>query len=348
MVTQLYTFIPLVTATAVVSVLLWGLYWLLLSKHQHLSSDQKLPRQLVLLFATIAGVVAIVLVLPVSESSRNQVIGLIGVLISGVIAFSSTTIVSNFMAGLVLRINKPFRIGDFIRVNGHAGRVAEMGLLDTEIQTETRELIAIANSVLISDPVSVVRSSGAIISVELSLGYEIHHSIIEKHLIDAAKACELEEPFVQVIGLGDFSVSYRLAGLLTDVKSMLSARSKLHKAVLDHLHQANIEIVSPGFINQRPQPAGSVMIPAPPQQVSPSKEDATPEAILFDKANEAEEKDREKADIEQQIIELQVEIDATEGEQKATLKDQIEQLKVKLTALQGQQNDVASQDNLKE
>ena len=119
--------------------------------------------------------------MPLSEAIQNQILALIGILLSGVIAFSSTTIVSNVMAGLVLRFNKPFRLGDFVRVNGFSGRVAEMGLLETEIQTETRELIAFANTILINSPVTVVRSSGAIVSVELSLGYEIHHSITLRH-----------------------------------------------------------------------------------------------------------------------------------------------------------------------
>ena len=55
-----------------------------------------------------------------------------------------------------------FRSGDFIRVKEYFGRVTERGLLDTEIQTETRELISIPNAFLISNPVQVIRSSGTI------------------------------------------------------------------------------------------------------------------------------------------------------------------------------------------
>jgi len=41
---------------------------------------------------TLAGVLAIALALPVSESSRNQIIGLIGLVISGIFAFSSSSV----------------------------------------------------------------------------------------------------------------------------------------------------------------------------------------------------------------------------------------------------------------
>ena len=228
----LMPFIPLVLAIVLVVLGLGALHYVLLARQSHLTSEEKLPRQVTLLVLTIIGLVVISMALPVNESTRNQVIALIGVLLSGVIAFSSTTMVGNLMAGLVLRVNKPFKVGDFIRVEDYSGRVAEMGLLDTEIQTETRELIAFSNTLMVNTPVRVTRASGAIVSVDLSLGYDIHHSEVEKHLLTAAANAELEDPFVQVISLGDFSVSYRVAGLLKEVKSMLSARSRLHKSCL--------------------------------------------------------------------------------------------------------------------
>ena len=331
-------FWPLLVSLVLVTFFLSLLNWLLLKRHSHLNGEQKLPRQLTMLVANIVGIITIVLTLPVSEAIQNQILALIGILLSGMVAFSSTSIMTNVMAGLVLRFNKPFRVGDFVRVNGFSGRVAEMGLLDTEIQTETRELISFANSVLVNSPLTVVRSSGAIISVELSLGYEVHHSKVEKHLLSAASHCGLEDSFVQVIGLGDYAVSYRVAGLLTDVKSMLSARSKLHKAVLDSLHQAGIEIVSPAFTNTRPQEPGIVMIPAAPRTTkSANHEDSRPEAVIFDKAEEAEAIQQDRVALEEQLATLQTAIKDAEAEEKNLLKEQLNFTKTKLDALNNTQ-----------
>ncbi|MED5521277.1 MAG: mechanosensitive ion channel domain-containing protein, partial [Pseudomonadota bacterium] len=126
----LFPFVPLLVAIVLVISALIALHYLLLAKQSHLTSEQKLPRQVGMLVLTIIGAVVIAMTLPVSESTRNQVIALIGVLISGVIAFSSTTMVGNLMAGIVLRVNRPFKVGDFIKVEGYSGRVTEMGLLD--------------------------------------------------------------------------------------------------------------------------------------------------------------------------------------------------------------------------
>lgn len=71
------------------------------------------------------------------------------------LAFSSTTMFSNIIAGNMMRFTRPFITGDFIRVNDYAGRVTERGLFDCEIQTENRELIVIPNNFLINNPVTV-------------------------------------------------------------------------------------------------------------------------------------------------------------------------------------------------
>ena len=316
----LFPFVPLLFAIVLVIGALIALHYLLLAKQSHLTSEQKLPRQVGMLVLTIIGAVVIAMTLPVSESTRNQVIALIGVLISGVIAFSSTTMVGNLMAGIVLRVNRPFRVGDFIKVEGYSGRVTEMGLLDVEIQTESRELIAFANTLMVNSPVSVTRASGAIVNVDISLGYDIHHSFIEKHLLVAAENAQLSEPFVQVVGLGDFSVSYRVSGLLTEVKSLLSARSRLHKAVLDALHNADIEIVSPSFVNQRPQPDGLKMIAKSPGHFK--QEEASPEDVIFDKAEEAEQKEKSKEALMQTIADIDAKITESDGEIRDELKHQ--------------------------
>lgn len=334
------TFLPLLIAVVMVVATLGLLHYWLLARHAHLTQEQKLPRQFGLLVLTIIGLLAIAMSLPVSESTRNQVIALIGVLLSGVIAFSSTTMVGSLMAGLVLRVNKPFRVGDFIKVEGYSGRVAEMGLLDTEIQTETRELIAFSNTLMVNSPVTVTRASGAIVSVDLSLGYDLHHSLVERHLLRAAEHAGLSEPFVQVVALGDFSVSYRVAGLLTEVKSMLSARSRLHKAVLDTLHGAGIEIVSPTFMHQRPQQDGVTMIPpassSDGQMPAASDAESSPEALLFDKAEEAEKEAKSRDALTEQLAQLDAQIAAADGDEKSQLKAKHEQLVARLAQLNDQ------------
>jgi len=314
--------IPFILTIIVVVLFLIASHKVLLG-NKTLHQEAKLPRKLILLLLYIIGIIGIAIALPVSESTRNQVISLIGILLSGVIAFSSTTIVANVMAGIVLRFTKPFRTGDFIRVDGFFGRVTEKGLFDTEIQTEQRDLIAFTNSFLISHPLQVVRSSGTIISASLSLGYDLHHSRIEPLLIKAAELSELEGPFVQILELGDHAITYRISGLLTEVKSMISSRSKLYMNIMDCLHDDNIEIVSPSFMNQRKLPDDMVVLPVKSKPTKKVEEDGKPEDLIFDKADEAEAKERTEVELLDQLAQVELALKTADGETKVRKQNEL-------------------------
>ena len=95
----------------------------------------------------------------------------------------------------------------------------------------------------------VVRASGPIVSAEVSLGYDLARARVSDVMLQAALDAGLTDAFVHVRALGDFSVTYRVAGLLADVGSLISARSHPREHMLDALHGAGIEIVSPTFMN---------------------------------------------------------------------------------------------------
>ena len=252
--------------------------------------DSRFRIQLVMLALSLAGMLAVILALPVSDTLRGQLLGLMGILLSASIALSATTFLGNALAGVLLRVVGGFRMGDYVRVGEHSGRVSERGLFHTEIQTEDRDLTTLPNLYLVTNPVRVVRSSGTILSTRVSLGYDLPRRSVEAALLEAGEKAGLEEPFVQVDELGDFSVVYRVAGLLAEVKHILSARSRLREAVMDCLHGAGIEIVSPNFMNTRALAPDARFVPAAggvAERVEPPAEEL-PEEVIFDKAEEAE------------------------------------------------------------
>jgi small conductance mechanosensitive channel len=232
-------------------------------------------------------------------------------------------VLANLMAGILLRITKPFRIGDFIRVNEYFGRVTERGLFDTEIQTESRELIALPNSFLIITPVTTIRSSGVIISATLSLAYDVPHLVIEPLLIKAARETRLEEPYVHILELGNFSVTYRVSGLLTDIKYHITARSDLNSNILDALHEGKVEIVSPYFLNQRVYDTEKRFIPRK-VSVKAEKETITAEDLAFDKAESAERLDKEKYALVEEIEQLEEALKEARRAERENLRNRLE------------------------
>jgi small-conductance mechanosensitive channel len=325
----LWSFLPLLVTVGVTAGILAAVHALLQLRERR-KRTLPLGRHLVMLGLTGLGIVVVVLMLPVSETIHTQLLGLLGVAFTAVVAFSSTTFVANAMAALMLRAVGNFHAGDWIRVGDEFGRVTERGLFHTEIQTEERDLVTLPNLYLVTNPVRVVQSSGTILFAELSLGFDVDHDRIEQLLVAAAKTAGLAEPFVQLMELGDFSVTYRAAGLLSDVKHILSARSRLRASILDTLHAAGVEIVSPTFMNQRTLAADVRFIPSKVERELPGRETPPPEDIIFDKADREasiEELHAEGERLGAEISELE-RVSATVDEaQRGPLKAKIEQLR---------------------
>ncbi len=323
--TLLPAVVPLLFVSAASMLVLWLAHYLLFQKFANSRNEGSVLRWSILLVLGGTAIVLVLLTLPVEPETRNQLLGLLGVLLSAIVAFSSTTFVANMMAGFMLRAVRSFKPGDFVQVGDQFGRVTERGLFYAEIQTENRDLATIPNLYMISHPITVVRSTGTIVSALVSLGYDLSHSRIEPLLISAAEKAQLADPFVQVMDLGDFSVTYRVAGFLSEVKQLLTARSNLRTWMLDTLHGDGIEIVSPTFMNQRPQPPGSAVRPPESElrrRIGALDEDPIPEELIFDKAEAVEKisalKEERDAHLEK-LKELGVECKEADGPARARL-----------------------------
>lgn len=335
---MLEQFIPVGYALGISFLSLVVLQYLLIGRRTDLSGEALLPRQLIIIGVFILAMIVIIVMLPIPESTRNQILALVGILISGVLAFSSTAFVTNVMAAIMLRVTKPFVVGDFITFDGKFGKVSERGLFDTEIQADTGELIAIPNALFVSQSVQVVHNDGMIISTSLSLGYDVHHTRIEELLVSAAKQVDLKDPYVHILELGDFSVTYRISGLLVEPKTLLTSRSRLNAKVLDCLHGAGIEIMSPNFARHISHPVDKTTIPVNPRKGETTKKTSA-EEVAFAKANQAEAEAQKKSELSSAIEALKQELEAAKGEESAIIKDKLARLSSEMDVLLNQPKD---------
>ena len=290
---------------------------------------RKFQFQLTMLILTLITGVMIIVVLPISDTLRGQLLTLLGVLFSASIAFSSTTFIGNILAGLMLKVIKNIKLGDFITVSDVTGRATEMSLLHVEVQTEQSDLVTIPNILMVTQPVKVVRSTGTIISVDVSLGYDIERSKISGLLCLAVEDAGLSDGFVQIRELGDFSVTYRAAGRVKDTLSLLSVKSSLYGYVLDRLHGAKIEIVSPNFMNTRTVQDVHI-IPKKSSHAPVENSDGSVEKIIFEKAEKASAITNMATELDKLSAALADKEEPLAEAERETAESKIEQLKVEL------------------
>ena len=343
--TTLRSLLPLLVTAASLAVLLLALNWVLLGRNRLLRKDQKYSRQLAMLLLTVASIFVLLFMLPIDREDRDQAIGLLGLVVSGLVAYAASGPLGRIGAGIGLRVRTPFGIGDHVRIGDHSGRVVDIGLFDIEIQSADRELVSLPHDFVTANPIARVRSSGAIISATVSLCYDIHHVTIESLLRDAALRSGLQDSFVSILELGDFSVTYRVAGLLADVDSLITARSNLHRAMLDTLHDNDIEIMSPDFAREQHWPPEERLIPEPVVRRGETGSETRVEDVVFDKASRAEGIETEKKQIGEDLVALEGRLAEASDEERPSIERRIERSRARLAQLDEEAAALAAEDD---
>lgn len=94
-----------------------------------------------------------------------------------IVGFAAQRTLGNFVAGILLAVSQPLRIGDDVEVAGTRGIVEEIGLTYTYIRSGDQTRLVIPNEKLASDTIknSTIRSSGrlAVVTVQVPLSTDL-------------------------------------------------------------------------------------------------------------------------------------------------------------------------------
>lgn len=127
------------------------------------------------------------------------------------IGFAMQDVLQNFVAGVFIYTDKPFRIGDWIEWDGNSGVVEDISLRVTRVRTFDNELLTVPNSNLtdgvIKNPVAKEQ-----LRLKFVFGIDYDDDIDEatEIILDEARAhpeiMDDPEPSVRLVELGDSSV----------------------------------------------------------------------------------------------------------------------------------------------
>ncbi|MEO9614897.1 MAG: DUF3772 domain-containing protein [Nitratireductor sp.] len=167
------------------------------------------------------------------------------------IGFGMQAIVSNFVSGIILLVERPIKEGDWIEVSGHSGIVRKIAVRSTRIQTFDRHDVIVPNSDLIAGTVknmTLTSPTGRVI-VPVGVAYGSDLEKTRQILLDAVRDNDMvlsfPEPSVLFMGLGESSLDFELRCFLKDVSNVLTARSDLLFTIYTELNKAGIEIPFP-------------------------------------------------------------------------------------------------------
>ena len=117
-------------------------------------------RRVITSLIVFVGILSALLVVPQVRAVAGGLLASSAVL-GIIVGFASQRTLGNFVAGLMIAMTQPLRLGDWVEVGGVAGAVEEIGLMYTFIRTEDNARLVIPNEKLASDTItnSTIRSA---------------------------------------------------------------------------------------------------------------------------------------------------------------------------------------------
>ncbi len=193
-------------------------------------------------------IVACVLAFP--GLALGDIIGLLG-LSSVAIGFAFQDIFKNFLAGILLLLQEPFKLGDQIVVEGYEGTVEEIAIRSTQIRTYQGERVVIPNAVVFTNVVQV-KTAFSHRRTDLEIGVDYNTPLPQavdtllKAVSQVPGVLSKPEPEVDIVGFGESSIDMMVRYWTEPERpSVRRTQTKVAIALKEACDRANINIPYP-------------------------------------------------------------------------------------------------------
>ncbi len=167
------------------------------------------------------------------------------------IGFGLQNIVSNFVSGLILLAERPFKVGDWVEAGGVSGIVKKISVRATEVETFQRQSIIIPNSEFINKQVGnwTHRNKLGRVDIPVGVSYEVDPRRVHDLLLEIGRAqptvLRNPEPFVAFQNLADSTMIFELRVHVADISNAATLRNDIRFAIVERFGEEGIEIPFP-------------------------------------------------------------------------------------------------------
>ncbi len=209
------------------------------------------PRLLVDLVRAILAIIVFVCILTlVFQQPINGLIVSSGVL-GIVLGIALQRMILDFFSGIALNVEKPFRVGEWINVNGIDGRVNEVTWRATYLVTLDQTMVIIPNSELSQSTVINYEHPEGFFRTKLAVALEYGVTIEDASRVLLGAVCstagllEHPAPDVVVTSFGADGIEYQVRWFVSSFTDVVHSRSRVAAAVNRALYFAGMGVPFP-------------------------------------------------------------------------------------------------------
>lgn len=194
--------------------------------------------------------IGIVIAVSVAGIDFSNIAIIAGALSVG-IGFGLQNIVNNFISGLIVLVERPVKVGDWVIIGGNEGIVKRINVRATEIETFKRATVIVPNGELISQSIVnyTLHNKMGRVDIPVGVAYGTDPAQVEKVLFEVATAhkavLSFPKPRVLFQNFGASTLDFELRCFVANVEESLAVRTELMFAVERIFREREIEIPFP-------------------------------------------------------------------------------------------------------
>ncbi|GAB4049871.1 mechanosensitive ion channel family protein [Spirosoma litoris] len=200
---------------------------------------------LIRLVIIIAGVLLAIAASGISIDKFTVVLGALSV----GIGLGMQNIVSNFVSGIILILEKPFQIGDYVELADKKGRIREIGIRSSKMLTAQGSEVIIPNGDLIANRIVNWTSNDTYLKTEITLKVNAEtdlptiRELLSEEVSQLDGALKNRTPDLFITAIGPDTIELKVQVWINSIYTETALKSQLLERLLKAFKSANIQLL---------------------------------------------------------------------------------------------------------
>ena len=226
---------------------------LMLTAFTHLDIDEGIRHSLDSFINFIGIVLSLLLAIVVMGADLTNLTVIAGALSVG-IGFGLQNVINNFVSGIIILFERPFKVGDWVNIGGEEGQIKQINIRSTELETFKKTSVIVPNATLLSSSVINMThgNNWTRLSVSVGVAYGSDTEKVKEILLECAlnhpKVLKKPAPYVLFTDFGSSSLNFDLRCYSSNIWEGWTIPSDLRFAINKRFIEEGIEIPFPQVV----------------------------------------------------------------------------------------------------